>query len=98
MSPHLASLCSPEYQQCKGIVEEQIWTTFLQQFQVYNDKVALSFSQTFNGEHIKVGDLSFKFTEESLSIAIELVAEGEPFFKGGKLNIPNCTMFLNPSY
>jgi len=33
-----------------------------------------------------------------VSKAIGLLAMGEQFFKGGQLEIPNCTLFLKPAY
>lgn len=60
-------LCSPEYEQCKGILEEKGWMTFLQKFQGYNNQVAMAFAWSFNGEHTQVGDLNFSVIKESVS-------------------------------
>ena len=76
-------LHSLEYDQCKGSPEEKGWMPFLQKFQGYNDQVALAFAKSFDGEIAQVGNLSFKITEESISKATGLPADGEKFFKGG---------------
>ena len=91
-------MCSPEYHHCKGIVEEQGSLTFIQKIQYYNDKFSLSFARKFDRWNVQIWNLSFKVMENSLSRAIGLRAEGETFFKGGQLNIPNCAMFLKSVY
>lgn len=60
--------------------------------------MALAFAQSFDCENAQVGNLSFKITNESVSRTIGLPIDGEKFFKGGQLEVPNCTMFLNAAY
>lgn len=47
---------------------------------------------------MKACNLHFKITEESTSKAIGLPSTGEPFFKGGQLDVSNYTKFLKSTY
>lgn len=89
---------SPEYGQCKEILEGKGWMNFLWKFQGFNGNVALAFAQSFDGENVKVSNLKFKVIEESISRATGLPSTGEPFFKGGQRNVSGCAKFLKPTY
>lgn len=60
--------------------------------------MALAFAWSFDGENAQVGNLSFRITDESVSRAIGLPTDSEKVFKGGQLEVANCTMFLKPTY
>lgn len=71
---------------------------FLRKFQGYNDKVTLSFSQSFNGEAMEVGNLKFKVIEGSISKVTGLSPMGDLFFKVCHFDVTECTKFLKPTY
>lgn len=47
---------------------------------------------------MKVRNLKLKITEESISRATGLPSMGEPFFKGGKMNVSDCMNLHKPPY
>lgn len=71
---------------------------FLKKFQGYNDTVTLSFSQSFNGEAMEVGNLKFKVIEGSIHRVTGLSPTGDLFFKGGHFDVTECTKFLKLAY
>lgn len=87
-----------DYGQCKEILEGRGWMNFIWKFQGFNDKVALVFAQSIDGENMKVDNLKFKITKESINRATRFPSMGEPFFKGGQMNISGCVKFLKPTY
>lgn len=60
------------YPQVKKILKKSRWLRFIQKFKGYNKKIINTFSRSFNGLEVEVGDLKFIVIEASIAAATEL--------------------------
>jgi hypothetical protein len=63
----------------------------------YHSSVALSFSQSFNGMTVTVGDLNFEVTEQYIADVCGLPLDGEHWFKN-QFIVGDCNQFLKYEY
>lgn len=72
--------------------------SLLEKFQGYNDRVAMAFMESFDGEVARVESLKIKVTENLISKETKLSLTYEKYFKGGYLEPNDCAKFLKPAY
>ena len=71
---------------------------FLQKFSGENYGVSMAFTQSFDGQQVRVGSLKFKVTEAFISEATGLLMEGERWYKKKTMRIGDFTSFLKPQH
>jgi len=71
---------------------------FLKNFQEKNDQVTMTFSQNFDGKTTKDGNIEIKLLEELMSKVMGLPLNGEKYFKGGQLDLGECSKFLKLAF
>ena len=74
------------YPHLKSILRKAGWLQFIQKFRGYNKEVTKTFSRSFNGVEVEVGDLKFSVTETFIAVAMELPQEGEWWFKNKRFD------------
>lgn len=88
----------PEYQLCLRLLEGTEWPAFFAKFRGYDDQVALQFAQNFNGRRVKVGELEFEVTEDTVARVTGLPQTGERWWKKPPLKSQVCNQFLKRRY
>ena len=89
-----AQLFFAEYDDCVAKFKQSGWLVFCQKLQGHDAKVALTFSQGFDGKTMKIGDLTIEVTEASIVAATGLPCTGERWFKNKPVRAINCNCFL----
>ena len=77
-------------------LEDNGWLTFVKRFEGFNLAVAWKFAMNFDGCRAKVGDIQLEIDEKFISLATELPATGQCWFKNCKVEeVPWTLLFLS---
>ena len=82
----------------RQILQGSEFFNFLKKFSGENYGVSMAFTQSFNGQQVRVGSLKFKITEAFISEATGLPMTGERWFKRETVKIGDFTKFVKPQY
>ena len=69
------------YPQFKGMLQKAGWLNFIEKFDDYHKEITESFARSFDGTKVEIGDIKFAVTKSSIAKAIELMRQGEIWFK-----------------
>jgi hypothetical protein len=69
---------------CISMLQKVRWMEFLLSFRGHNLKIARAFTQTFNGQVVKIGNIEFQVIEAMIVEATHLPLKGEFWSKTRK--------------
>ena len=69
------------YPQIREMLQQVGWLQFLEKFNGFHKEVTKTFSQSFNGSRVEIGDVKFIITESFIAEAKKLPRKGEQWFK-----------------
>ena len=82
------------HEDCVKILEEKHCFPFLQKFNGSNEEIAKQFAFSFNGEKALVGNFSFRISEYVIAQTLEIIPEGEKYFKTKQFKEKSWTQFM----
>ena len=65
------------YPQVKGLLQRVGWLNFVKKFNGFHKEITKSFSRSFDGSEVEIGDIKFTITESFIAEATELPRRGE---------------------
>jgi hypothetical protein len=78
--------------------EQVICMRFCEKIKGYNANLVEQFTLSFNGLYTTIAGITFRVTEETLSIVTKIPPRGEKWFKGMPLDILCYEDFIKPNY
>ena len=76
-----------KYEQCG-------WLIFCQNLHGYDANVTLAFSQGFDNQTVKIGNINFEIIEDSIASVIGIPQTSERWFKNNPIRAINYNVFL----
>ena len=74
------------YPQLKGMLQKASWLSFIEKFNGYHKEITKSFSRSFDGMEVEIGDIKFSVTESFITEETKLPNLGERWFKNKKFH------------
>ena len=74
------------YPQLKGMLQKVGWLCFIEKFNGYHKEITKSFSRSFDGMEVEIGDIKFSVTESFITEETKLPKLGERWFKNKKFH------------
>lgn len=83
-----------DYLQLKGMLQKAGWLCFIEKFNGYHNEITKSFSRSFDGMDVEIGDIKFAVTESLIAEATEFPRLGERLFKNKEFHDKSWKVIL----